>query len=122
MSAWEGEDHKITFARQDDTEKAAVGGDGEIANREAVKDRLRGWLKDGDFFAGRLRQERRNSNPDNVAGFSFGGALEEDAIFVGGPVENAETHAEADKMIGNGQVAHFEGFAVDEIGDFFATG
>jgi len=121
-SAREGEDHKITFAGQDDAEKAAIGGDGELAKREAMQNWLRSWLDDGDVFAGGLRQQRRNINPDNVAGFPFCGALEEDAIFVGSPVENAETYAEADKMIGNGKVAHFENFAVDEVGDFFAAG
>jgi len=115
-------DLEIALAREDDGEEAAVRGDSEFAKCDAVKDGLRSLLENGDFFAGWLREKRRNFDPDNVPGFSFGGTLEEDAVFVGSPVENAEAHAKADKVIRNGEVAHFENFAVDEIGDLFATG
>lgn len=87
-----------------------------------MKDGLRGGLEDGNVFSGFLRGKRRDVYPDDVAGFSFDCAFEQDAIFVGAPVENAEAYAQTDEMIEGGEVADFEDFAVDEIGDFFAAG
>ncbi len=83
---------------------------------------LRSGLEDGDVFAGLLRGELGNGDPDEVAGFSFDGALEHDAIFVGRPMEDAEADAEADEMIGSGEVANFQHFSVDEIRHFSAAG
>ena len=61
---------------------------------------MRRGCEDGDVFEVFLCGELRNIYPDDVAGFSFYGAFQHDAIFVGGPMENAQTHAEADEVIG----------------------
>jgi len=37
-------------------------------------------------------------------------------------VEDAEAYAEADEVVGGGDVTHFQYFFVDEVGDFFAAG
>lgn len=118
----QGEDGKVAFAGEDYAEEVAVGGDVEFADGEAVEERLRRRLKDGYGSAGLLRGESGNDDPDEVAGFSFEGALEQDAIFVGSPMENAEAHAEADEVIGGGEVANFQDFLVDEVRHSFAAG
>src|SRR5271170_5087540 len=120
-SVGEGEDCEIAFAGEDDGEEAAVGGDVEFTNGEAVEERLRGGLQDGDGIAGFSRGELGNGDPDDIAGFSFHGALEHDAIFVSGPMENAEAYAQADEVIGGGEIANFQHFLVDEIGDLFTA-
>ena len=83
---------------------------------------LRGGLKDGDVSARFLCGEFGNDDPDEVAGFSFDGALEQDAIFVGRPMEDAETDAETDEVIGGGEVANFQHFSVDEVRHFRPLG
>lgn len=40
-----------------------------------MEDGLRRGLEDGDGFAGFLGRDLGNVNPDDVAGFSFDGAL-----------------------------------------------
>ena len=87
-----------------------------------MEERLRRGLENGDGIAGFLRGEFGKGDPDEVAGFSFDSALEHDAIFVGRPMENAEAHAQVDKVIRSGEVANLQHFSVDEIGDFFAAG
>ena len=77
------EDKETALAGDDDGEEAAVGRNGEVAEGEAVKDGGGDGLRDGDVLAGRVGAERREVNPDEVAGFFFDGALEEDARFVG---------------------------------------
>jgi hypothetical protein len=120
--AGEGEDEEVAFAGGDDAEETAAGGDSEIAEGDAVEDGQWRWLKDGNICAGLLSGERGNGNPGDVGGFSLGSALEQNAILAGRPLECAEAHSEASKMIGRGKVADFEDFAVDEVGDFFAAG
>lgn len=115
------EDLEIALAREDDGEEAAVWGDVEFADGNAAEDWLRRWCEDRDVFAGCLRGELRNIYPDQVTGFSFYRALEHDAIFVGGPVENAEAHAKAHEVIGGGEVANFENFSINEVGGFLAA-
>jgi len=117
-----GEDCQVAFAGEDNGQEAAVEGDVEFANGEAVEERLRRGLENGDGIAGFLRGEFGKGDPDEVAGFSFDSALEHDAIFVGRPMENAEAHAQVDKVIRSGEVANLQHFSVDEIGDFFAAG
>lgn len=121
-SRGERKNFKIAFAREDDAEEAPVWRDGEVAERKPVEDGLRRRRDDGNFLAGRLREERRNLYPDDVARFAFHGAFEEDAIFIGRPADYAETDAKTDKVIGNGETAHFEDFSIDEIGDLLAAG
>jgi hypothetical protein len=120
-SVGEGEDCQVAFAGEDDAEEAAVGRDVEFANGEAVEERLRSGLHDGDSIAGFLRGQRGNTDPDHIAGLSFDGALEHDAIFASRPVENAEPYAQADEVIGGGEIANFQHFLVDEICDLFAA-
>jgi len=120
-SVGEGEDCEIAFAGEDDGEEAPVGRDVEFANGEAVEEWLRSGLQDGDGVAGFLRGELRNGDPDHVAGFSFDGALEHDAIFVSRPMENAEAYAQADEVVGGGEIANFQHFLIDEICDLFSA-
>ena len=82
---------------------------------------LRSGLQDGDGVAGFLRGELRNGDPDHVTGFSFDGALEHDAIFVSRPMENAEAYAQADEVVGGGEIANFQHFLIDEICDLFSA-
>ena len=84
-----GEDCEIALAGEDDGQEAAVGGDVEFANGEAVEERLRRGLEYGDGIAGFLRGEFGKGDPDDIAGFSFYGALEHNAIFVSRPMKNA---------------------------------
>lgn len=120
-SVGQGVDCEIAFAREDYGEEAAVGRNVEFANGEAVEERLRSRLHDGDGIAGFLRGQFGNADPDDIAGFSFDGAFEHDAIFVGGPMENAEAYAQANEAIGSGEIANFQHFLVDEIRDLFAA-
>ena len=117
-----GEDLEVAFAGEDDREEAAVGGDIELADGDAVEEWLRRGREDRDVFEVLLCSENGNIDPDEIAGFSFDGALEHDAVFVGGPVKNTEAYAQADEIIGDGEVPHFQNFAVDEVSDFFAAG
>src|SRR6267378_7639750 len=81
------EDEEAAFTGDDDGEEAAVGRNGKVAKGEAVKDGGGDGLRDEDVLARRVGAERRKVDPHEVAGFSFDGALEEDARFVGGPAE-----------------------------------
>jgi len=74
----EGEDEKIALARGDDGEETAVGGNGKIAEGEAVKDEHGNGLADRDGLicrGGWRGAERREVEPHEVAGFSLHGAL-----------------------------------------------
>ena len=51
------EDEEAALAGDDDGEEAAVGRNGEIAEREAVKDGGGDGLRDGDVLAGRVGAE-----------------------------------------------------------------
>ena len=82
-SVRKGKNEEAALAGDDDGEEAAVGRNGEVAKGEAVKDGGGDGLRDGDVLAGRVGAERREVDPDEVAGFLFDGALEEDARFVG---------------------------------------
>ena len=99
-SVGQREDFEIAFAGEDHRQEAAVGRDVELADRDTAEDWLRCWCEDGSFFGVFLREEHGNINPDQVAGFSFDGALEHDAVFVGRPMENAEAYTEADEVVG----------------------
>src|SRR5690348_12873228 len=78
-SSGEGEDEEVAFAGDDHGYGVAVGGDGKFAEREAVKNGYGRGLRNGDFFFGVDGGEWRDRNPDDVAGFLFKSALEEDA-------------------------------------------
>jgi hypothetical protein len=117
----EREDHQIAFAGEDYGQEAAVGRDIELANGDAAKDWLRRGCEDGHVLAGFLRGKLGNIYPYEVAGFSFDGAFQHDAIFVGGPMENAEAHAEPDEVIRSGEVADLQNFSVDEIRHFLCA-
>jgi hypothetical protein len=118
----EREDDQIALAGEHYGQEAAVGRDIEFANRNAAEDWLRRGCEDGHVLAGFLRGKLGNIYPDDVAGFSFDGAFQHDAIFVGGPMETAEAHAEADEVIRSGEVADLQNFSVDEVRHFFAAG
>src|SRR6266850_1942246 len=77
------EDKEAALAGNDDGQEAAVGRNGEIAEGEAVKDGGGDGLGDGKVLAGRMSAERRDVNPNEVAGFFLDGALEENTRFVG---------------------------------------
>ena len=121
-STWKREDEEAALARDDDGEEAAVGRDGEVAEGEAVKDGGGDGLRDGNVLAGRVGAERREVDPDEVAGFFLDGALEENARFVGWPAEDAETDANAREKIGRSEIANFQNFLVNKIGNFLAAG
>ena len=70
-SAEEREDKEVAFAGDDYGDGAAVGGDGEIAEGEPVKDGDGRGLGDGNFIVRGDRRERREFDPDEVAGFFF---------------------------------------------------
>ena len=118
----EGEDEEVAFAGSDDAEKAAVRRDGEIAEGDVVEDGLGRGLENGNVFAGLSCGERGDGNPDDVGGFSFGGALKQDAVFVRSPLNCAKADAQAGDVIGSGEVANLEDFAINEISDFSAAG
>src|SRR6266481_237379 len=116
------EDKEAALTGDDDGEEAAVGGNGEIAEGEAVKDGGRDGLRDGDVLAGRVGAERREVNPDEGAGFFFDGELEEDARFIGGPAEDAEADAKAREKMGRSEIANFQNFLVNKVGNFLPGG
>ena len=121
-SEGEGEEFEVAFAGEDDGEEAAVGGDAEFSDGDAVEDGARGGLEDGNVDAGFLREKRWDGDPDEVAGFSFDGAFEHDAVFVGRPMEHAEADTKTYEMVGSGEIAYFEDFSVDKVGDSPAAG
>jgi hypothetical protein len=121
QSPREREDHQIAFTGEDYGQEAAVGRDIELANGDAAENWLRRGCEDGHVFAGFLRGELGNTYPYEVAGFSFDGAFQHDAIFVGGPMKNTEAHAEPDEVIRSGEVADLQNFSIDEIRHFFAA-
>jgi hypothetical protein len=63
-SVEEREDEEITLAGEDDGEGAAIGGDGEIAEGEVVKNGDWRGLRDGNFVIRGDRRERREIDPD----------------------------------------------------------
>ena len=79
----EGKDEEAALAGDNNGEEAAVGRNGEVAKGESVKDGGGDGLRDGDVLAESVGAERREVDPNEVAGFFFDGALEEDARFVG---------------------------------------
>src|SRR6202165_3221664 len=68
------------------------------------------------------RRERREVDQDEIAGFFLEGALEEDTRFVGRPAKDAEANAKTGHAIERSEIANFENFLVNEIGDFLAAG
>ena len=111
---------EVAAAGEDDGEEAAVVGEAEFADGEAVEEHARGGLGDGDGLARGVGGERRDGKFGEVGGFFFDGALEVDAGFIGGPLENPKADAEACDFVGGGEVANFENFIVEIVGDFGA--
>jgi len=118
----EGEDLEVAAAGEDDGEEAAVAGETEFADGDAVEKNARSGLGDGDGLARGVSSEGRDGKLGEVGGFLFDGAFEVDAGFIGGPLENAKANAEACDFVGSGEVANFEDFLVEVVGDFGAGG
>lgn len=122
FSVREGKDEEVAFAGDDDGEGVAVSGDGEFAEGEAVKNWNRRGLRHWDFFVGSVGCERRSGKPDDVAGFFFNRAFEEDARAVGSPSRDAEADSNARELIGMRKAADFQNFAINEVRGFGAVG
>ena len=95
-----GEDHQVAFAGGNYGEEAAVGRNGEFAERYAMEERDGGWLRYGDVVGIGRKCESWNLEGNEIAGFFFDGALEDDARFVGGPLKDAEANTKACDAIG----------------------
>ena len=113
---------EIAFAGEDDGKEATVVGEPEFADGEAVEKHARGGLGDGNGLPRGVGDKRRNREFREVGGFFFDRAFKEDAGFIGGPLENAKTNTEARDSVGSGEVANFEDFLVEIVGDFGARG
>jgi len=110
------------LARDDDGDGAAIRRDGKIAKAEAVKNGDGCGLRDGDFMICWDWRKRRKVDPDEIAGFSFQSTLQDDPRFVRRPAKDSEANAETCHAIGRSEIANFENFLVDEIGNFFPAG
>ena len=71
----EGEEVEVAFAGEDDGEIFAVGGDGEVAGDDAVKDGTEVGLSDGNFVACGGSSEWWDRNPAEFSGFAFESAF-----------------------------------------------
>src|ERR1700680_4250938 len=98
-------DQDIALSGRTYGEETAVGRDGEIAKGEAVQDGARRGLSERDIFAGGRCNERRKIDPDEVAGFFFRGAPQQDAVLVRAPLICAEADAHAGDAVGRGEIA-----------------
>ena len=117
-----GEDLEVAAAGEDDGEEAAVAGEAEFADGDAVEKDAGGRLGDGDGLSRGVSDHGRNREFREIGGFFFEGALEIDAGFIGGPLDDTETNAEAGNFARSGEIAHFEDFLVEIVGDFGAGG
>ena len=108
---------EVALAGEDYAEEAAVGGEGIFADGEAVKEDARLWFEDGNFGVGRVGAEFRDAEGDEVGGFFFEGAFQIELGFIGGPLKDAEADTHAGNANGRGEIADFENFLVDEVGD-----
>jgi len=79
-------------------------------------------LGDGDGLSRGVGDQGRNRKFREVGGFFFDGALEVDAGFIGGPLDDAEANAETSDFAGSAEIANFEDFLVEIVGDFGAGG
>ena len=113
---------EVAAAGEDDGEEASVAGEAEFTDGDAVEKDARGGLGDGDGLSRGVGNKGRNGEFREVGGFFFESALEIDARFIGGPLENAKADAEASDSVGSGEVANFEDFLVEIVGDFGAGG
>ena len=68
---FEGIKVEVALAREDDSEKAAVGRESEIADDVAAKDGSEVRLDDRNFVPCGGSCERRDRNPDEFGGFAF---------------------------------------------------
>src|SRR5271163_330543 len=121
ISARERKDLEIVFAWRDEGQESAIGRNGEFAKSQVVKQRHRCGLNNRGSLAGRHGRERREIDPHQFAGFSFGRALEEDAVLAGSPLIYAEADAYTRHAIGRSEVAHFQDFVVDVVRAEFPT-
>ena len=117
-----GEDLEVAAAGEDDGEEAAVAGEAEFADGDAVEKDAGGRLGDGDGLSRGVSDHGRNREFREVGGFLLDGALEVDTGFIGGPLENAQANAEAGDFVWSGEVANFEDFFVEIIGGLGASG
>ncbi|HYW82655.1 MAG TPA: hypothetical protein VFB30_05340, partial [Spirochaetia bacterium] len=113
---------EVAAAGEDDGKEAAVAGEAEFADGDAVEKDARRGLGDGDGLPRGVGDQGRNREFREVGGFFFEGALEVNAGFIRGPLENAEANAEAGDFVGSGEVANFEDFLVEIVGDLGARG
>ena len=78
-SAGKREDQEVAFAGDDDSDGAAVGRDGVIAEAEAVKDGDGSGLRDRNFMIRGNRRERGKVDPNQLTGFFLESTLQDDA-------------------------------------------
>src|SRR6266481_1450306 len=88
-SARKREDEEVAFAGDDDGDGAAIGGDGKIAEAEAVKDGDGSRLRNGNFMICGNWRERGKVDPNEIAGFFVDSTLQDDARFIGRPSKDA---------------------------------
>ena len=72
---------------------------------------------DGNFGVGGIGAKLGNAERDQVRGFFFDGAFQIEARLVGGPLENADADAKAGDADRGAEIADFEDFLVEKIGD-----
>jgi len=106
----------------DEAKEPAIGGNPEIAKREIVQKGIGSRLRDGNVFAAGDHGEERNVEQNEVAGLFFKSALEHDAVSFGHPSIDAQTDTHASDAIGRAEVADFENFVVDIVGNKVAAG
>ena len=87
-----------------------------------MKEQARFGFGDRDFRVGRIGAEFGDAEVDKVGGFFFDGAFEIKVGFIGGPLKDAKTDAEAGDARRNTEVPDFEDFLVEKIGDEIAAG
>jgi hypothetical protein len=118
----EGEDLEVALAGKNDGEGAAVGREGIFADGEAVKEDVGVWFGDGNLGVGGIGPEAGDAEQGKVGGAFFDGALQEEAGFIGGPLEDAEANAEPRDAEGISEIADFEDFLVQKVGNEIAAG
>ena len=118
----EREDLQVALAGEDDGQGTAVGRERIFADGETVEEDSGVGLGDGNFGVRGIGVELRDAKGSQVRRFFFDGAFEIDAGLVNRPLENAEADAEAGDTNGGGEIANFQDFLVEEIGDEIAAG
>lgn len=118
----EGEDLEVAFAGEDYGEETAVGGEAVFTDGEAVEEHAGFRFNDRDFGVGRIGAKLGDAHGDEVGGFFLDRALEIEARLVVGPLEDTEPNTQPGDADGDGEIADFENFLIEKIGDFGAAG